>query len=80
MADHGIACDASLWKCLEQRRNGELLLLAESGEKGTDGPWRRNDARADVFDYIKPFYNPKRRHSTLGYLRPNDFETKVGLA
>lgn len=40
----------------------------------------RNDARADVFDYIERFYNPKRRHSTLGYLSPNDFETKVGLA
>ncbi|WP_336246429.1 MULTISPECIES: IS3 family transposase, partial [Rhizobium/Agrobacterium group] len=31
-------------------------------------------------DYIERFYNPKRRHSTLGYLSPNDFETKVGLA
>ncbi len=40
----------------------------------------RNDARVDVFDYIERFYNPKRRHSTLGYLSPNDFETKVGLA
>ncbi len=35
---------------------------------------------ADVFDYIERFYNPKRSHSTLGYLSPNDFETKVGLA
>jgi transposase InsO family protein len=24
---------------------------------------------ADVFDYIECFYNPKRRHSTLGYPR-----------
>ncbi|WP_342588898.1 IS3 family transposase, partial [Phyllobacterium sophorae] len=31
-------------------------------------------------DYIERFYNPRRRHSTLGYLSPNDFETKVGLA
>lgn len=41
---------------------------------------RRNDAKADVFDYFERFYNPKRRHSTLGYLSLNDFETKVGLA
>ncbi len=34
----------------------------------------------DVFDYIELFYNPRRRHSTLGHLSPNDFETKVGLA
>lgn len=25
-----------------------------------------------MFDYIERFYNPKRRHSTLGYLNPND--------
>jgi transposase InsO family protein len=29
----------------------------------------RDDAKADVFDYIERFYNPKRRHSTIGYLR-----------
>ena len=38
----------------------------------------RDDAKADVFDYIKRFYNPKRRHSALGYLRPHEFENKVG--
>jgi putative transposase len=27
----------------------------------------RNEARADVFDYIERFYNRRRRHSTLGY-------------
>jgi len=30
----------------------------------------RNHAKADVFDYIERFYNPTRRHSTLGYLSP----------
>ena len=40
----------------------------------------RNDAKADVFDYIERFYNPKRRHSTIGYMSPMDFETKAGLA
>jgi len=28
----------------------------------------RDEARADVFDYIERFYNPRRRHSKLGYL------------
>jgi putative transposase len=31
-------------------------------------------ARADVFDDIERFYNPRRRHSTIGYLSPMDFE------
>ena len=34
----------------------------------------RDQARADVFDYIERFYNPRRRHSTIGHLSPMDFE------
>ena len=26
----------------------------------------RNQARSDIFDFIERFYNPKRRHSTIG--------------
>ena len=40
----------------------------------------RDDARADVFDYIERFYDPKRRHSTIGYMSPMDFEIKPELA
>lgn len=29
----------------------------------------RADAQIDLFDYIEPFYNRTRRHSTLGYDR-----------
>jgi hypothetical protein len=28
----------------------------------------RNEAKADVFDYIERFYNAKRRHTTIGYM------------
>ena len=31
-------------------------------------------ARANVFDYIERFHNPRRRHSTIGYLSPMQFE------
>jgi len=34
----------------------------------------RDQARAAIFDYLETFYNPVRRHSSLGYLSPNDFE------
>ena len=40
----------------------------------------RDEARADVFDYIERFYNAKRRHSTIGYLSPMEFERQAGLA
>lgn len=40
----------------------------------------RNHAKADVLDYIERFYNPTRRHSTLGYLSPMDFEGQTHVA
>jgi len=40
----------------------------------------RDEAKADVFDYIERFYNPRRRHSTLGYLSPVAFEEQGALA
>ena len=40
----------------------------------------RNAARADVFDYIERFYNPTRRHSTLGYVSPITYEEQVQVA
>jgi putative transposase len=37
--------------------------------------WRtRQQARTAIFDYIEGFYNRQRRHSTLGYLSPAEFE------
>jgi putative transposase len=38
---------------------------------------KRNDARADVFDYIECFYNPRRGHPTLGYMSSVEFEEKA---
>jgi putative transposase len=34
----------------------------------------RQEARAAIFEYIEVFYNRLRRHSTLGYLSPVDYE------
>ena len=36
----------------------------------------KDAARADVFDYIEMFYNPKRRHSSSGDLSPVEFERR----
>lgn len=36
----------------------------------------REEARADVFDYIEMFYNPKCRHSSAMQLSPVDFEKR----
>ena len=37
----------------------------------------RNDAKADIFDYIERFYNLRRRHSKLGYVSPMKYEENV---
>ena len=37
-------------------------------------PTGRRAAELIVFDYIETFYNPARRHSSLGYLSPAAFE------
>lgn len=36
----------------------------------------RDEARAEVFDYIECFYNPKRNHGTNGGLSPVEFERR----
>jgi putative transposase len=36
----------------------------------------RAEARVSIFEYIETFYNPKRRHSSLGYLAPQEFEAR----
>jgi putative transposase len=36
----------------------------------------REEAQADLFEYIETYYNPIRRHSTLNYLSPRDFENR----
>ena len=39
----------------------------------------REDARADVFDYIEMFYNPTRKHSNNDMVSPVDFENKYAM-
>ena len=37
----------------------------------------RRELIGEVFDYIEAFYNPTRRHSTLDYLSPAQFELRA---
>ena len=36
----------------------------------------RDEARADLFQYIEQFYNPKRRYSILDGIGPVEFEKR----
>jgi len=40
----------------------------------------RDEATQDIFEYIEVFYNRKRRHSTLGYHSPAEYEARAAVA
>ncbi len=35
------------------------------------------DARLEIFQYIDGYYNTHRKHSSLGYLSPSQFESSL---
>jgi putative transposase len=40
----------------------------------------RDEATQDIFEYIAVFYIRKRRHSTLDYYSPAEFEARTAVA
>jgi len=40
----------------------------------------RAEARRAIFRYIETWYNPRRRHSTLGYVSPAEYEVQLEAA
>ena len=40
----------------------------------------KEEARTAIFDYIELFYNRTRKHQTLGYISPVQFENRNGVA
>jgi putative transposase len=81
MADSGIVCSMSRSGNVWDNAAMESFFSSLKTERIEHKTYRtRNEARADVFDYIERFYNAIRRHSTIGYLSPVEFERKVGLA
>jgi putative transposase len=81
MADNGVTCSMSrsgnVWDNAAMESFFSSLKTERTGRK----TYRtRDQAKADVFDYIERFYNPKRRHSTLGYVSPVEFEKREASA
>jgi len=81
LVDHGIICSMSRSGNVWDNAATESFFSSLKTERAKRKTYRtRDEAKADVFDYIERFYNPKRRHSTLGYLSPMEFEMRAQLA
>ena len=78
--DNSVSCSMSRSGNVWDNAAMESFFSSLKTERTARKAYRtRAHAKADVFDYIERFYNPKRRHSTLGYLSPVEFERKAGL-
>ena len=81
MADNGVQCSMSRSGNVWDNAAMESFFSSLKTERVGKKVYRTRDAaRLDVFDYIERFYNTVRRHSTIGYLSPVEFEQKAGLA
>src|SRR6188768_2552203 len=77
-ADNGVVCSMSRSGNVWDNAAMESFFSSLKTERTARKVYRTRDAaRADVFDYIERFYNPRRRHSTLGYLSPMDITDKL---
>jgi len=75
---HGIACSMSRRGDCWDNAAVESFFASLKKERIYVRPryLTRDEARADLFDYIEAFYNAQRRHSTLGQLSPVEFEQR----
>jgi putative transposase len=75
LEEQGITCSMSRAGEVWDNSAMESFFSSLKTERTARTVYRsREQARADVFDYIERFYNPTRRHSTLGYVSPIEFE------
>jgi putative transposase len=81
MNDNGVNCSMSRSGNVWDNAAMESFFSSLKTERTAKKTYRtRDQARADVFDYIERFYNTVRRHSTLGYISPAEYEKQATLA
>lgn len=77
LAEHGIVCSMSRRGDCWDNAVMESFFSTLKTERVSRTRYRtRDEARADIFDYIERFYNPRRRHSTLGQVSPVEYERR----
>ena len=77
LAEHGVICSMSRsGNCWDNAAMESFFSTLKTERTSRKVCRTRDEARADVFDYVERFYNPRRRHSTLGYLSPMEYENQ----
>jgi putative transposase len=78
LAHHGIACSMSRkGDCWDNAVVESFFASLKKEHVYTKPRYRtRDEARADLFQYIEGFYNSQRRHTRLGQISPMDFEQR----
>lgn len=78
-SDRGIRCSMSRpGNCWDNAVVESFFATLKTELRVTEG-WSstRQHARTAIFEYVEGFYNRARRHSTLGYLSPVEFEQRA---
>jgi putative transposase len=75
LARHGITCSMSRRADCWDNAPMESFFASLKKELIHDADFAtRAEARAAIFEYIEVFYNGQRRHSSLGYVSPAEYE------
>lgn len=72
MSRAGDCWDNAMMESLFGRFKSELIHLTDFQT--------RAQGREEIFGYIEAFYNRQRRHSSLGYLSPVEYEERAMAA
>lgn len=80
LREHDIACSMSRrGNCHDNAAMESFFQLLKRERIKRRIYSNHDEARADVFQYIEMFYNPKRRHSSNDGLSPVEFEKRYAL-
>jgi putative transposase len=75
LGKHGIECSMSdKGQCWDNAPMESFFATLKKELVHHEDYASRAQARASIVEYIEVFYNPKRRHSSLGYVSPAEYE------
>lgn len=78
LAQHGVVCSMSRAGDCWDNAVAESFFAMLKGDLVEDADWStRAAATTALFEFIEVWYNRQRRHSSLGYRTPLQFETEV---